>query len=105
MTDNNGDPRIELVYALPDRQALVPLKVEPGTTVQQAIDRSAIAERFPGDDLQRCAVGIWGHLVARGHTVRDGDRIEIYRELAIDPREARRRLARSGKTMGQHDDD
>jgi len=79
----------------------VPLEVEAGTTVQQAIDRSAIAERFPGEDLSGCTAGVWGHPVPRQRVVRDGDRIEIYRELVIDPRGARRRLARAGKTMGR----
>jgi len=93
--------RVEVVYALPMRQVLVPLEVEAGTTVQQAIERSAIADRFPGEDLAACTVGVWGHPVARQRAVRDGDRIEIYRELVIDPRRARRRLARVGKTMGR----
>jgi uncharacterized protein len=93
--------RVEVVYAMPMRQLLVPLELEAGTTVQQAIDRSAIADSFPGEDLATCAVGVWGQPVDRARAVRDGDRIEIYRELAIDPRRARRRLARAGKTMGR----
>lgn len=92
---------VEVVYALPMRQVLVPLEVEAGTTVQQAIDRSAVAGHFPGEDLAACTVGVWGQPVARQRAVRDGDRIEIYRELVIDPRRARRRLARAGKTMGR----
>lgn len=92
--------RVEVAYALPDEQALVSLEVEPGTTVQEAIERSRIADRFPGEDLADRAVGIWGHRVGRQKQVGDGDRVEIYRELAIDPREARRRLACRGKTMG-----
>jgi putative ubiquitin-RnfH superfamily antitoxin RatB of RatAB toxin-antitoxin module len=93
--------RIEVVYALPARQALVALEVEAGATVQHAIDRSGIAERFPGQNMAVRAVGIWGQLVGRQYAVRDGDRIEIYRELLVDPRHARRRLARAGKTMGR----
>jgi putative ubiquitin-RnfH superfamily antitoxin RatB of RatAB toxin-antitoxin module len=97
----NAMLRVEVVYALPARQLLVPLEVEAGTTVQQAIDRSAIADSFPGENLTVCAVGVWGHPVGRAHPVRDGDRIELYRELLIDPRRARRKLARAGKTMGR----
>lgn len=90
---------IEVVYALPARQVLASLEVEAGTTVQQAIDRSGIADRFPGESLSKCRVGIWGQPVERHRGVRDGDRIEIYRRLFIDPRSARRRLARAGRTM------
>lgn len=97
-----GQPalRVEVAYALPEEQALVALEVEPGTTVQEAIDRSRIADRFPGENLAARAVGIWGHPVGRQKAVGDGDRIEIYRELAMDPRDARRRLASAGRTMG-----
>ena len=91
---------IEVVYALAGEQALVSLEVKPGTTVQQAIERSRIAERFPGQDLRHNAVGVWGRCVNGERLVEAGDRIEIYRELVLDPREARRRLADSGKVMG-----
>lgn len=97
--------RVEVAYALPDRQALVALEVADGTTVQQAIEHSGIAEQFPESDLRECAVGVWGHVAQRQQLVRDGDRIEIYRSLAIEPREARRRLALAGKTMGKPADD
>lgn len=97
--------RVEIVYALPLRQLLLPIEVEAGTTVQEAIDCSSIADAFPDEDINGCAVGVWGQPVARQQVVRDGDRIEIYRALAIDPRRARRRLARAGKTMGQHEAD
>lgn len=96
--------RVEVAYALPGEQALISLEVEPGTTVQDAIERSRIAERFPGESLGDRDVGIWGHPVARQAQVRDGDRIEIYRELGIDPREARRSLATAGRTMADHGD-
>lgn len=92
---------VEVVYALPERQELIPLVVEAGTTVQQAIDKSLLAELFPERDFERCRVGIWGHIVDREQPVRHGDRIELYRELLIDPRDARRSLATTGRTMGR----
>ena len=92
--------KIEVVYALPDRQELIELSVDAGTSVETAIGLSGIAERFPELDLTACAVGVWGRVVAPATILRDGDRVEIYRPLEIDPREARRRLARQGKTMG-----
>jgi putative ubiquitin-RnfH superfamily antitoxin RatB of RatAB toxin-antitoxin module len=97
--------RVEILYALPMRQLLLPIEVEAGTTVQQAIDCSSIADSFPGEGIDTCTVGIWGQPVDRQQAVRAGDRIEIYRGLAIDPRHARRRLARAGKTLGQLEPD
>ncbi len=92
---------VEVVYALPERQALIPLVVKAGTTVQQVIDESLLAELFPEGDFERCRVGIWGQIVDREQPVQHGDRIELYRELLIDPRDARRSLATSGRTMGR----
>lgn len=82
--------QIEVVFALPDRQVLDALDVEVGTTVAEAIARSGIERRFPGIDLSAMQVGIWGRTVDRSHILREGDRVEIYRPLEIDPREARR---------------
>lgn len=91
---------VEVVFALPDRQVLVPVRIEAGSTVQEAIDLSRIAAQFPDWCLDRCRVGIWGQPVERSRTLQDGARVEIYRELRIDPRDARRQLALAGKTMG-----
>lgn len=82
--------RVEIVFALPAQQELVAIHVQPGTTVQQAIARSAIEERFEGIDLAELPVGIWGREVGRDHELRPGDRVEIYRALQMEPREARR---------------
>lgn len=86
---------------MPSRQELISLRVAPGTTVAGAIDESAISERFPDQDLGKCQAGIWGKPVGRDHVLKDGDRLELYRPLLIDPREARRQLAEKGKSMGQ----
>lgn len=93
--------KIEIVFALPDRQELIALTVDPGTTVDQAIARSAIGDKFPDEDLSGYQAGIWGRVVGRDHRLQDGDRLEIYRPLLIDPRDARRRLAAGGGSMGQ----
>ena len=82
--------RVEIVFATPGRQELVAIDVQPGTTVQQAIDKSAIKERFADVDLGELPVGIWGHEVGRDQELRAGDRVEIYRALQMEPREARR---------------
>lgn len=92
--------QIEVVFALPERQELVSLELEDGATVADAIARSALASLFPEHDLGKLPVGIWGRVVERDRLLEDGDRVEIYRPLAIDPREQRRALAAQGKSMG-----
>lgn len=90
---------VEVVYASPERQRLVSLSLSPNACVADAIEKSAMASHFPDDDLGACKVGIWGRIATRDDLLRSGDRVEIYRPLAMDPREARRRLAAAGKTM------
>lgn len=82
--------RIEVVYATPSRQALVEIEVDAPLTVADAIRQSGIAGQFPEEDLSTREVGIWGRIVRRDTQVGDGDRVEIYRPLDRDPREARR---------------
>ena len=82
--------QVEVVFALPDRQVLEALEIDEGATVAQAIERSGIARRFPEVDMSALQVGIWGRPVDRTHILRQGDRVEVYRPLEIDPREARR---------------
>lgn len=96
-----GSINIEVVFGLPDRQKLIPLTVNSAITVEEAILKSGIAEDFPEQDISSCKVGIWGRVVQANQTLRDGDRIEIYRSLTIDPRDARRQLAEHGGFMGR----
>lgn len=91
---------IELVFASAERQRLLAIQAGAGVTVAEVISQSGIDLYFPGERIDELAVGIWGKLVGRDHIVRDGDRIELYRPLEIDPREARRQLASAGRTMG-----
>jgi len=92
---------VELVFATADRQILLAMQVACGATVADVIAQSGIHQEFPDAQLGELELGIWGKLVAEDHVVRDGDRIEFYRQLRIDPREARRQLARAGRTMGE----
>ena len=92
---------VELVCATPERQVLLAMQVADGATVADVIAQSGMQREFPDMRLEELEVGIWGRLVTEDHVVQDGDRIEIYRQLRIDPREARRRLARVGRTMGE----
>lgn len=92
---------IEVVFALRERQELVTVRLENGATVADAIERSAMQSLFPEWDLGTCTVGIWGQPAERSRLLQPGDRVEIYRPLIIDPREARRALAAEGKSMGK----
>lgn len=94
---------VEVVFALADRQELIAVAIAAGSTVADAISASAIASKFPHHDLMSRPVGIWGRLVEPGRVLDDGDRVEILRPLEIDPREARRKLAAEGKSMGRQE--
>jgi len=96
---------VEVVFALPDRQALVSVCLHAGATVADAIAQSNFNERFRGQELDRMPVGIWGHPADRGTRLKDGDRVEIYRALKRDPRDARRARAQAGLTMRKSPDD
>jgi putative ubiquitin-RnfH superfamily antitoxin RatB of RatAB toxin-antitoxin module len=92
---------IEIVFGLPGTQELIPLTVDSAFTVEEAILKSGIAKNFPEQNINSCKVGIWGRVVQKKQSLREGDRIEIYRSLIIDPREARRQLAEHGGFMGR----
>ena len=81
---------VEVAFALADKQVLRAVELPDGATVAEAIDASALARQFPGLDFEELQAGIWGKPVERARAVRDGDRIELYRPLEMDPREARR---------------
>ncbi|MBI3897829.1 MAG: RnfH family protein [Gammaproteobacteria bacterium] len=87
--------RIEVAYARADVQAVATVQLPTGATVEQAIIASGLVARFPEIDLTQAAVGIYGTRAKLSDSVADGDRVEIYRPLLIDPKEQRRRRARS----------
>jgi putative ubiquitin-RnfH superfamily antitoxin RatB of RatAB toxin-antitoxin module len=84
-------PRVEVVFALPLEQDATVVECPEGATVREAIEQSALLARHVGVDLGR--VGIWGRRCSLDDTVREGDRIELYRALTADPKEVRRRRA------------
>ena len=84
---------IEIVYGLADRQVLKGMTVTEGTTVREAALQSGLEVEFPKLDLQQAPLGIFGKAVKDKTVLRDGDRIEVYRPLLIDPKEARRKRA------------
>lgn len=95
--------QIEVAYATPERQQIIPLRVPQGTTVADAIERSQIKNYFPEIDLNEQKVGIWSKAVKLEHELREGDRIEIYRPLIADPKAVRRRRADQAKDEGRAD--
>ena len=91
--------KVEVAYALPEEQVIIPLEVEVGATVRQAIERSGILQRFMEIDLNENKVGIFGKLTKLDNVLRAHDRVEIYRPLIADPKEVRRARAAAGKVM------
>jgi len=90
---------IEVSYALPRKQIIIPIRVPKDINVKQAIEKSGIQKKFPDIDLTKNLVGIFGKQTSLDHTLRDRDRIEIYRPLIADPKEIRRKRAAEGKQM------
>ena len=84
---------VEVVYALPEREDAVRIKLAPGSTAADAVRASGILARHPEVDLARNKLGVHGKVVAPEARLGEGDRVEIYRPLAMDPKEARRRRA------------
>ncbi|MDI1292315.1 MAG: RnfH family protein [Methylobacter sp.] len=84
---------IEVVYAKPEQQVIVTVAMEEGATVEAAIKASGLLERFPEIGLSELKVGIFGAVCKLEQPVREADRIEIYRPLLHDPKEARRQRA------------
>jgi len=84
---------VEVAYALPDNQLIIALQVEPPCTTEQAILKSGVLQKYPEINLKKNKIGIFSEVCALNRVLQDNDRVEIYRSLAIDPMEARRRRA------------
>ena len=89
---------VEVVYALRDRQRVIQVRFTEGMTASQAVEASGLLDVFPELAGSRIDFGVYGRVVQQTHVLRPADRVEIYRRLTVDPREARRRLAAAGKT-------
>jgi putative ubiquitin-RnfH superfamily antitoxin RatB of RatAB toxin-antitoxin module len=84
---------VEVAYAKSHEQVIVALKVPENSTVETAIKASGLLTCFPEINLSEAKAGIFGRVCKLDQTVGQGDRIEIYRPLVNDPKEARRRRA------------
>lgn len=99
----NDKITVEVAYALPERQALLTLSVSRTANVEQVIRQSGILQQFPTIDLAKQKVGIWSRPVKLDDSLKEGDRIEIYRPLIADPKDLRRRRAEKAKEEGRAD--
>ncbi|SFV61366.1 UPF0125 protein yfjF [hydrothermal vent metagenome] len=91
--------QIEVVYALEKEQTLLSLDIQEPYTVQNAIEKSKIMDKYPEIDLTKNKVGIFGKLAKLDSILREKDRVEIYRPLIADPKQIRKQRAAEGKQM------
>jgi putative ubiquitin-RnfH superfamily antitoxin RatB of RatAB toxin-antitoxin module len=91
--------RIEVVYALPGRLTLRRVSLNEGSTVADALRASGLTAEFP--EIEALRVGIFGRTAPRDTVLRDRDRVEIYRPLKADPKEARRARATKKRARGR----
>lgn len=92
--ETNKKLTVEVAYALPEKQCILSVEVEEGSTIADVIQRSGIFEIFPGLENNYQQVGIFGKKRELSDKVQQGDRIEIYRPLIRDPKETRRLKAK-----------
>lgn len=86
--------RVEVVYAFAQTQDLVALELAQGAVARDAVEASGLLVRHAELDAARLRLGVFGRLIRPEQLLEDGDRVEILRPLAMDPREARRLRAR-----------
>jgi hypothetical protein len=90
---------VEVAYALADKQSLISIEVEEGSTLKDAIDASGILEHYKQIDLSKDRVGIFSKFATLDTVLREKDRVEIYRPLIADPKIVRKERAAKGKVM------
>ena len=88
---------VEVSYGLLKEQLILSLEVPADCVVEEAIKRSGILEHFPQIDITIDKCGIFGKMCKLNATLRNKDRIEIYRKLIADPKESRRQRAEKQK--------
>ncbi|MEX0604807.1 MAG: RnfH family protein [Marinobacter sp.] len=94
---------VEVAYAKPEKQQILRVEVHEGATAFEAAMQSGIVSVFPEIDLETVDMGIFGKVVKapKAHELRDGDRVELYRPLKIDPKQARLNRARKKPDASQ----
>lgn len=83
--------RVEVAYATPEKQEILAVEVPAETSAFDAVVRSGIVDVFPEIDPEATDMGVFGKVIKspKDHVLRDGDRVELYRPLKIDPKQAR----------------
>lgn len=97
----NSHFEIEITYALPSKQTLLSIRVGPNTTVEEAIEQSGILQLHSDINLSENKVGIWYKVTKLTTVLKPDDRIEIYRPMTADPKEARKLRALKAKEEGR----
>lgn len=84
-------PQVEVAYARPDKQEIIQVEAPEGATAVEAVMLSGITAIFPEIDVDSIDMGVFGKVIKKPaeHELRDGDRVELYRPLQIDPKQAR----------------
>jgi Uncharacterized protein conserved in bacteria len=90
---------VEVAYALAEKQSLISIEVEKGTTLKEAVEASGILDTFEEIDLSKDRVGIFSKFATLETVLREKDRVEIYRSLIADPKQVRKERAALGKAM------
>ena len=111
MEDLDSEQRlipVEIAYATPARQLIIALEVPPGTTAYETVIQSGIAEEFTEMDIDKDPMGIFskvldgkGKPLPKDYQMQARDRVEIYRPLIIDPKQARLQRAQAAKETKQ----
>ena len=87
--------QVEVAYALPEKQLIVPLSVKKGTTMYDAVVQSGIADKFAGLDVDAVPMGVFGKAERKPkeRVLEEGERVELYRPLIADPKEVHKKRA------------
>ncbi len=96
---DNETITVEVAYALPNKQLIIPVQVPLQANIEEALQASGILAKFPEIDLSINKIGVFGKLSKLDAPLRHLDRIEIYRPLIADPKEVRKQRAADGKVM------
>ena len=90
---------VEVAYALPHEQKIVSLQVQDDCSAYEAVVQSRIVELYPQIDIDNDPMGIFGKSIRNPKDVilKEGQRVEIYRPLIADPKEARAKRAAKAK--------
>lgn len=94
LPDPGNRLRVEVVYALPEQQDIVPVELPPGALLSDAVAESGLLERYPAIKSGVTPVGIFGKRADWDVALENGDRVELYRPLVADPKEQRRNRVR-----------